>query len=71
MRIRPALLLLLLCFFLRADDIKGQCCSYTLLMQDSYGDSWNGGYLEIFRNNTSLGNFLGIWLWQLGDDRGV
>ena len=60
MRIRPALLLLLFSFFLRADDLKGQCCSYTLLMQDSYGDSWNGGYLEIFRNNTSLGNFWGF-----------
>ncbi len=60
MRIRPALLLLLFSFFLRADDLNGQCCSYTLLMQDSYGDGWNGGYLEIFRNNTSLGNFWGF-----------
>ncbi len=60
MRIRPALLLLLLSFFLRADDLKGQCCSYILMMQDSYGDGWNGGYLEIFRNNTSLGNFWGF-----------
>ena len=34
-----------------------QCCTYTLTMHDSYGDGWNGGYLEVFRNDTLVGNF--------------
>jgi len=38
---------------------KAQCCEYTLSMHDSYGDGWNGGYLEIFKNGTSLGIFAG------------
>jgi hypothetical protein len=26
-------------------------------MSDTYGDSWNGGYLQIFHNNEPLGDF--------------
>ncbi len=36
---------------------QGQCCDYTLIMNDSYGDGWNGGYLTITVNGISLGNF--------------
>jgi len=32
-------------------------CCYTLEMFDSYGDGWNGGYLTVFANLTSLGQF--------------
>ena len=36
-----------------------QCCTYTLTMQDSYGDSWNGGFLEVYINDTLEGKFYG------------
>jgi len=36
---------------------QSQCCDYHLLMQDSYGDGWNGGYLEVSINNSIVGNF--------------
>jgi len=39
--------------------VKAQCCEYILSMHDSYGDGWNGGFLEIFKNETSLGTFYG------------
>ncbi len=32
------------------------CCDYTLAMQDSYGDGWNGGYLEVIVNDVVLYN---------------
>lgn len=50
-------LLYLFIFLVRIQHVDSQCCSYTLSMHDSYGDGWNGGYLEIFRNNVSLGHF--------------
>jgi hypothetical protein len=59
MRIYLILHLSLLAFLFQPGFAWGQCCSYTLMMQDSYGDGWNGGYLEIFRNDTSLGFFSG------------
>lgn len=42
-----------------AINTKAQCCTYTLSMHDSYGDGWNGGQLEIFINNISIGIFSG------------
>jgi hypothetical protein len=30
-------------------------CSYSITVTDSYGDGWNGAYLEIFVNDVSLG----------------
>ena len=40
-----------------AMNVKGNCvalayCKYTIRMRDSYGDGWNGGYLNIFINGT-------------------
>ena len=32
-------------------------CCYTLEMFDSFGDGWNGGYVTVFSNLTSLGQF--------------
>jgi len=37
-----------------------QCCDHTLVMQDSYGDGWNGGSLEISINGDSIGTFAGM-----------
>jgi hypothetical protein len=34
-----------------------QCCTYRLNMLDSYGDGWNGGFLQVFNNSTFIGNF--------------
>lgn len=34
-----------------------QCCDYTLVMNDSYGDGWNGGNLDVFVNGDLIGNF--------------
>ncbi|MFT5293187.1 MAG: hypothetical protein ACI888_000581 [Flavobacteriales bacterium] len=34
-----------------------QCCDYTLILQDEYGDGWNGAELEVFINAESFGVF--------------
>jgi len=60
MHLRSLLLTSLFAILLHTSSAHGQCCTYTLMMQDSYGDGWNGGYLEILRNDTSLGNFWGF-----------
>ena len=36
---------------------QAQCCQYKLNMLDSYGDGWNGGFLQVFINNNLLGIF--------------
>jgi hypothetical protein len=54
-----ASLMLLISFAFRPVSVQAQCCSYTLSMHDGYGDGWNGGHLEIFKNGTSLGIFYG------------
>ena len=60
MRIHISLLAILFVIVLQSKSVHAQCCNYTLMMQDSYGDGWNGGFLEIFRNDTSLGTFSGF-----------
>lgn len=45
---------------LSVDKSIAQCCTYTLTMQDSYGDGWNGGKLKVFVNNTLQGEFYAI-----------
>ena len=48
----------LILFFLFITFLGGaQGCYYTLGMQDSYGDGWNGAYLEVFVNDTLAGTF--------------
>ena len=37
-------------------DIGAQC-HYKLYMYDSYGDGWNGAYLEVTMNGTFVGNY--------------
>ena len=32
-------------------------CSYTLTMNDSYGDGWNGGYITVLENGVAIGTF--------------
>lgn len=34
-----------------------QCCNWILSMHDSYGDGWNGGYLNVLVNNVNIGPF--------------
>jgi len=38
-------------------NIPVDSCCYTLEMFDSYGDGWNGGFVTVFANLTSLGQF--------------
>jgi len=38
-------------------NIPIDSCCYTLEMFDSFGDGWNGGYVTVFANLTSLGQF--------------
>ena len=48
-----------LIFFLclQSTNSKAQCCNYKLLMQDSYGDGWNGATLQVLINNLSVGTY--------------
>ena len=34
-----------------------QNCCYTLVMSDSWGDGWNGGYVTAYQNNISIGTY--------------
>jgi CotH kinase protein len=42
---------------LLSSSARAQCCEYTLVINDSYGDGWDGAELEIFINDISLGLF--------------
>ncbi|MEZ5197097.1 MAG: CotH kinase family protein [Bacteroidales bacterium] len=39
---------------------QSMACTYTLSMQDSYGDGWNGAFLEVFINDELAGTFTAI-----------
>lgn len=36
---------------------EDQSCCYTLEMNDSWGDGWNGGYITAYENNISIGTY--------------
>lgn len=36
---------------------QAQCCDFTLIMHDSYGDGWNGGNLTVKINGNIVGTF--------------
>ena len=38
----------------------GQCCDYTLVGNDSYGDGWNGGHLNLIVNDVLIENFTAL-----------
>lgn len=42
----------------RIDELKSKC-TFSLDMDDSYGDGWNGGYVTVFADSLSLGTFAG------------
>lgn len=42
---------------LLSQALKAQCCDYTLILQDSYGDGWDGASIEVLINNVSVGTF--------------
>jgi len=50
-------IIFLIIFLLGSAETRSQCCTYTLSMHDSYGDGWNGGYLEVYINNNLSGTF--------------
>ena len=33
------------------------CCSYTLDMEDTFGDGWDGAFVTVLVNGTSIGDF--------------
>jgi hypothetical protein len=37
--------------------LSAQCCDHILVMQDSYGDGWNGGTLQVLVNGSPVGTF--------------
>ena len=37
-------------------ETHAQCCTYTITMQDTYGDGWNGGYLAVTINDVFITN---------------
>jgi hypothetical protein len=43
--------------FFMNQKLYAQCCDYKLIMQDSYGDGWDGATLEVLVNNVSVGVF--------------
>lgn len=43
-----------------AETSHAQCCPYVLVTQDSYGDGWNGGSLELIVNGMSQGTFAAV-----------
>ena len=38
-------------------NLPPDSCCYTLEMHDTYGDGWNGGFVTVFTNLTSLGQY--------------
>ena len=43
--------------FTKPASVFAQCCTYTINMHDSYGDGWNGGYLQVYVNGDIMGTF--------------
>lgn len=46
-----------LCCALLGTDALAQCCDHTLAMQDTYGDGWNGGNLQVRINGVLIGTY--------------
>ena len=52
---------LLLCMSLMSSSLfLGQCCDYILVGSDSYGDGWNGAYLNIWVNGILVESFTAV-----------
>lgn len=49
------IIIFLFCF--HGTNSWAQCCTYTLFLNDSYGDDWNGATLEVLVNKHSIGIF--------------
>jgi hypothetical protein len=43
--------------FTKPVSVLAQCCTYTISTNDSYGDGWNGGYLQVYVNGDIIGTF--------------
>ena len=46
--------------FTKPAFVLAQCCTYSINMHDSYGDGWNGGYLQVYDHelNADINLFL-------------
>lgn len=52
---------LLLQFYLFLSAVAGaQCCDHHLVMQDAYGDGWNGAVLTVLINGTTIGTYAAV-----------
>jgi len=49
--------ILIMAVALCASKAASQCCVHTLIMQDSYGDGWNGGSLQVSLDEVIVGVF--------------
>ena len=54
MKLKHWFISLLVLFFFQ--QISAQCY-YHLYMYDSYGDGWNGAYIEVTMNGVHVGDF--------------
>lgn len=52
--------IIIIIFLLNVSTATSQECSYILNMHDSYGDGWNGAYLEVFINEELVGTYMAI-----------
>jgi hypothetical protein len=43
---------LVLALFATVSSAQSSTCQYTLIMNDSYGDGWNGGVITVNSNGT-------------------
>jgi hypothetical protein len=56
MKIRLKALLLSAAGIIAGFHSSGQCCDYTIVMNDTYGDGWNGASLDIWVNGDFVNN---------------
>ena len=66
---RPTLLFLAL---ITSHLTFGQCCEYTLVGNDSYGDGWNGASLNLMVNGVLTESFIALdegssWTFEVCD----
>lgn len=56
MKLIYTLSITLACLFM-SSQVVAQCCNYTLELNDSWGDGWNGASLDITNGGLNIGNY--------------